>query len=241
MYEITIPNQRTMAIKTNDDVFFPTYTSALYVQSLCDVLTKSGSLLDLGCGSGILGIAAHAIDKNMCLYASDFSANAVALTAENAVMKNIAIDVRQGSLFEPWDGMTFDYIIDSISGIAQSLARLSPWYTENISCESGEDGTDLTLQILAKGDQYLNNNGILLFPVISLSNTQKVLDFARTHFKVVEKVAFRAWMLPDEMLLHKDKLVQLRESGAINYEEKFGVIVCWSAVYQCHQGLGKKQ
>ena len=83
------------------------------------------SALDVGCGCGIqaLYLATHAGR----VVATDLSARACALTQFNAALNEVTIDVREGSLFEPVEGETFDLIVtnppfvitpDSVRGAA---------------------------------------------------------------------------------------------------------------------------
>lgn len=64
--------------------------------------------LDLGCGCGILALylATHA----QRVVATDISARACQFTRFNAALNQVSIDVRQGSLFDPVQGETFDLI-----------------------------------------------------------------------------------------------------------------------------------
>ena len=84
--------------------------------------------LDLGCGCGIqaLYLATH-VGR---VVATDLSARACALTQFNAALNETIIDVREGSLFEPVEGETFDLIVsnppfvitpDSVRGTAGLL------------------------------------------------------------------------------------------------------------------------
>lgn len=67
--------------------------------------------LDLGCGCGIqaLALATHADH----VVATDLSARACAFTIFNAALNSVSLDVRQGSLFEPVEGESFDLIVSN--------------------------------------------------------------------------------------------------------------------------------
>lgn len=67
--------------------------------------------LDLGCGCGIqaLALATHADH----VVATDVSARACAFTTFNAALNSVSLDVRQGSLFEPVEGESFDLIVSN--------------------------------------------------------------------------------------------------------------------------------
>ena len=78
-------------------------------------------------------------------------------------------------LFDPWAGEKFDYIIDDISGVAERIAEISPWFKET-ACESGEDGTKLVIEAIEKSPTHLNVDGKFFFPILSLSNSERILS-----------------------------------------------------------------
>lgn len=70
-----------------------------------------GKVLDIGCGYGIIGITIKKENPGVELYMSDINKRAVEFAKINAKDNNIDVDIRQGNLYEPWEGMTFDHII----------------------------------------------------------------------------------------------------------------------------------
>jgi hypothetical protein len=129
--------------------------------------------------------------------------------------------------------MRFAAILDDVSGIAEDVARLSPWFGETIPCASGPDGTELTRAVLESAGGHLEPGGTLFVPAISLSQVARLLDTARARFGVVERVAEQRWPLPAEMVPHLDALRAIRDEGRITFEEKFGMVLCTTAVYAC--------
>jgi 16S rRNA (guanine1207-N2)-methyltransferase len=225
--EVILPNKKTFVLQLSDEVFTPTGTSDLIIDALHMNIEKPGTFLDLGCGCGIVGISAALLDKTKdCLYASDLSKAATELVNRNCAEYNIEVDSRYGSVFDPWDGMKFDYISDDISGVAEAVAAISPWF-KNTSCASGADGSDLTIDVIRKAPRYLNSGGKLFFPTLSFSNEDKIIAAAKDCFENVELVNKKTWPLPREMAVHIDLLRNLKESGEISFEEKFGLIL-WS-------------
>ena len=116
------------------------------------------SALDLGCGCGIqaLYLATHASR----VVATDVSARACALTQFNAALNETTIDVREGSLFEPVAGETFDLIVsnppfvitpDSVRGTAGLLEYR----------DGGMDRDNLIAVILRDAPSCLNVGGTL--------------------------------------------------------------------------------
>ena len=116
------------------------------------------SALDLGCGCGIqaLYLATHASR----VVATDVSARACALTQFNAALNETTIDVREGSLFEPVAGETFDLIVsnppfvitpDSVRGTAGLLEYR----------DGGMDRDNLIAVVLRDAPSCLNVGGTL--------------------------------------------------------------------------------
>lgn len=230
------PRGQELNVSMSAGVFRPTYTSELCIQAIFQSVKTAGVTLDLGCGCGIVGIAAFKMGlANAPLYASDLSAEAMKLTRKNAAVHEIPVEVRTGSIFEPWKGMKFDLIVDDISAISEELALVSPWYSQAIPCVSGPEGIALTCQVLSQASEHLREGGALLFPALSLSAVPKLLEFAKKHFNSVEKINSQMWKLPDKMLQHLDVLKRMREEGKINFEIKFGMVLCSTEIYRCLQ------
>lgn len=232
MYTTLLPNGFQLAVDIEKGVFRPTYTSELLIKAAHEVIDQRGRVVDIGCGCGVLGIAVRKMrDIQSPVYLSDLSNAAIDLAKRNAARYDIEADCRVGSCFEPWEGMDFDYIIDDVSGIAERVARASPWFEDNIPCSSGADGTELTLEVLNDAPAHMNANGVLLFPVLSLSNRQKILKVARARFSSVEKAVHQTWRLPPEMSQHLSLLRELKQENLIDFEEKFGLVLCWTEIF----------
>ncbi len=230
-YAFKINEQGELLLYMPDDVFHPTGTTNALIKAAAGYLDGPGRLLDLGCGSGVLGIAMHRLGLvagDLC--ASDLSAAAIACTQKNAAHHGCPADARCGSLFEPWDGEKFEIIIDDISGVAEEVAKASPWF-HNVPCNSGPDGTTLVAEVIARAADYLAPGGRFFFPVISFSNMDKLVGLAEEAFSHVERLEHQAWPLPEEMHEHEALLKEQRDMGHVTFEEKFGMILWFTEVY----------
>jgi hypothetical protein len=141
-------------------------------------------------------------------------------------------------MFEPWDGMQFDTIVDDVSGIAEKVARLSPWFGETIPCASGDDGTALTRNVIESAPDHLAESGSLYIPVISLSRVDRILETAHAVFGNVEKASGQDWRLPEEMTPHLERLDTLKNDGLIDFSRKFGMVMCRTEFYVCSEPKG---
>lgn len=230
-YKFVIDKDTVIQLILLNNVFIPTGTSVSLIHAVRDYASKPGKVLDLGAGSGAVGLSLYQCGLvEPPLYASDFSEQAVECMKRNAVLHQLPIVSMKGSLFEPWEDEKFDYIVNDISGIAEEVAELSPWYN-NIPCQSGQDGTLLVNEALRKATTYLNSEGLFFFPVISLSNEDKILTVAHAHFPQVKRLNHREWPLPNEMYKNLSVLHRLRDEGQIQFKEKFGMVLYFTDVY----------
>ena len=153
-FKIKIDEKTELKFDVSNKAFFPTGTSEFLLKSVCSRITSPGSILDLGCGIGVVGISLAKLGKTTTpIYLSDASKEAIKLTKKNAMSHSVNIDSRFGSLYEPWSNMQFDYIINDVSGISEEIAKISPWF--KMYHESGYDGVELVTKVLEEAPRYL--------------------------------------------------------------------------------------
>ena len=214
-------------------VFTPNATSDLLVKNSLKLLKKKKKeVLDLGCGTGFIGLT---VARNLKIknnyYFSDISKKAISLCKKNAKKNKIKIEAKAGELYKPWGNYKFDLIIESVSAIAKKVADVSPWYTNNIPCACGNDGTILVEKVLMQTKKHLKKNGKLVFPIVSLSKKNKILKIARKYFKTVKLLDTKDWPLPKSMYSKSLLLDKLKKQGVISFKKKFGLILYTSDIY----------
>ncbi|WP_416695904.1 methyltransferase [Candidatus Pseudothioglobus sp. Uisw_050_01] len=232
-------------IKVFDDVFYPTETSKMFIDffksEAKSYSNPNNSILDLGCGSGVVSVSLKALGFQNSIFASDISENAKLNVIANSKINNVDVVAKSGSLFEPWIGNKFDIIIDDISGVAKELAQVSEWFGDSISCESGEDGTALTRAFLSECKNYLNDDGVIFFPVLSLSNATRIIEHTKSIFESVEEVSRKVFYLPKELSDKNNELIlKLNEKRHIQIEEKFGMYLWETVIYKASLIKGRK-
>jgi release factor glutamine methyltransferase len=208
-----------LTLRLSPEAFQPTTTT----QKIAELATipVGSAVLDLGCGVGPLAVVA-ALKGAARVCAVDIVPAAVECARENAQRAGVAdkVTVFCGDLFAPVKGMKFDVIVNDVSGIADRVARISPWYPETIPT-GGEDGTDVVLRVLSEFPQYLNPGGSLYYATSTLSDTAKINAHARKLYgDKVELLGSYRFPFGPELAEAIDELNQLQAQGKISFETR---------------------
>ena len=103
------------------------------------VVDKKYDVLDIGCGIGILGIAAAKLfDANIVM--SDINERAVMLAKKNIKLNNIKSDIYQGNLYDKIKKNDFDVVLSNPPQTA---------------------GKEVCFKLIEESKNYLKNNGSL--------------------------------------------------------------------------------
>ena len=99
-------------------------------------------------------------------------------SVKNAKYLKAKHEIKISNLFDNWKDESFDYIINDVSAISESLNKMTNWYKYTTN-QSGIDGTKFTIEILKTFKNHLKKKGSLIFPIIGLSNKNKILNFIK--------------------------------------------------------------
>ncbi|HEY7461112.1 MAG TPA: methyltransferase [Gemmatimonadota bacterium] len=209
-------------VETSAAVFQPTSTTRLLLRALRrHARATDRSALDLGCGCGIVAIVLrrHVLPTGR-IGASDLSQAAVELARRNSERLGADLDVRCGSLFEPWKGLRFDLIVDDVSAVAEAIARSSSWYPPQVPSEAGDDGTRWITKVLEQAPEFLEPGGRLFFPVLTLADEAKTLAAARARFAGVTQLDEEWYPLGPDLAPRLDLLQELAERGVVQLRKR---------------------
>ncbi len=211
--------QHTLTLRTTPTVFQPNTTTTFLFEAMGDV--TRALVLDLGCGVAPIGISA-ALSGADGVEAVDVMPEACALASENAERNGVSsrILVKQSDMFTSVSDKRFDVIVCDVSGMADRVARLSPWYPTSIPT-GGIDGTGPTIAFLHGVRRYLCPRGRVIFPVLSLAAPGVIEGEAGRLFG--DKLVLQAehWIPFDPILKdHLDELRDLRALGLIDFQER---------------------
>ncbi len=140
---------------------------------------ESPRILDLCTGGGCIAIACALARPDSLVDASDLSADALALAAENVQLHGLQDRVKllQGSLFEPVSER-YSLIISNPPYVdAADIAAMPSEFSHEpmMGLAAGEDGLDLVRIMLREAADYLEPEGVL---VVEVGNSGEALEAA---------------------------------------------------------------
>ena len=129
---------------------------------------ETGRALDLCTGSGALAVVLSRALPGLHVTASDISPAALALARQNALLNGVSVDFREGDLFAPVSGETFDLIVSNppyipsgdLSGLQEEVKR-----EPRLALDGGPDGLSFYRQIAAQAPHHLTPGGFLLMEI----------------------------------------------------------------------------
>ena len=87
-------------------------------------------------------------------------------------------------------------------------------------------------KIFENVEKYIKKPGHFYFPIISLSNVDYIKEYSFSKFNKIKKIKRFNWPLPEEMMINFETLKSLKEKKCVDYKEVYGMIICYTDVYE---------
>lgn len=214
-----------------DHTFAPTPTSREVAEGLC--IEPGDTVIDVGCGSGVLSFVAAKLGARR-VFGTEVNEEAVVYARRNAERLGLAdrIDVRQGSLFEPLEGITVNVVIGDVSGIPDEIAAVSGWFPGGFS--GGPTGAEVPVAMLEGARPHLVPGGRLYLPTGSIQDEGAVLRAARRIFGEGRIRQLRQRLLPLPGKLSESAVLRrLMESGVADFIRKGSRLLWELHIWEC--------
>jgi release factor glutamine methyltransferase len=150
-----------LELSVNRSVLIPRPETELLVDLTLE--RQPSSVLDLGTGSGAIGIAVKFKKPDTTVVAVDSDLSALMTAKRNAAKLNLEIDFRHGRWFEPVAGERFDLVVANPPYIAQGDPHLAALRFEPPGAlVAGPDGLEAIREIVRAVGSFLRPRGGLL-------------------------------------------------------------------------------
>lgn len=144
-------------------------------------LPKNQRVLDMGCGSGVIGLTLAAARPDWQVTLADVSLDALSLAQENADLLGVKVDFLKSDLFSAVTG-NFDGIVANLPYVAESeratVAR-EVQHDPALALFSGPDGLDLIRRFIPEAFNRLKPGGWLVLE-IGHDQASQVVGFLQT-------------------------------------------------------------
>ena len=165
---------RGMKIGTLPGVFAPRSDSWMLAAAIALEAPEGRSVLDLCCGSGVIGIAAARAGADP-VTAVDISRRA-ALTAQlNARRNGVRVRALRGRLFDAVGSERFDFIVSNPPYVPARDGGI-PARGPQRAWDAGSDGRALLDEICARAPRHLRPGGAILLVHSSLIGVEPTLE-----------------------------------------------------------------
>jgi precorrin-6B methylase 2 len=209
------------------DVFTPTHTTVMMADAL--EINPGDVVLDMGCGSGVLGIVAARLGAGRVI-GCDVSAAAVGVSADNAHHLGLKerTEFRQGYLFAPVADVEADVVIGDVSGVPDAVAEVMPW------ASGGPTGAELPIEMLETLGPHLRAGGRLYLPTGTMQHEAGLLEVARRIFggDNLHPLAVREFPLPTA-LARSPAVQRLIEDGTLAMRPRGSRLMWRLTIWRC--------
>lgn len=151
----------------NSSVLIPRPETEILVEYLINNIPRNGTLLDIGCGSGTIGVTVAFERSDVQVSALDISCDALEVAKLNAERHNIKnIRFTQSNLFENVTGK-FDFIAANLPYIPENeYLECAPEvlnYEPQLALTAENEGLELIYKTAEAAPNFLNPSGEIIF------------------------------------------------------------------------------
>ncbi len=178
-------------LKITPDVLIPRSETEILVDKIVTIISKDQrshiQLLDLCTGSGCIALSLKKKFPNIDVVAVDISPKAVDLALENSRLNSLDVNFLLGDMFDPLDGLKFDYVVSNPPYISyaefQDLDCSVKQFEPEVALTDQGDGLKFYRKIADRVKNYLNPNAKIFLEIGCNQKEELFQIFSRDFFK----------------------------------------------------------
>lgn len=180
----------SLEFEVTRDTLIPRSDTETLVEYLLDEIKEGESLLDIGTGSGCIGIsAAHYAKAEITLL--DISGKALEVAARNAAKNGVSAEFLNIDILKDYPKRKFDVVVSNPpyieTDVIKTLQTEVKDYEPLTALDGGADGLTFYRRIIEIAPKILNKNGLLAFE-IGYNQAKAVSELMRADFSGVRVI-----------------------------------------------------
>lgn len=181
----------------NENVLIPRFETEELVENTIKYIKKHFEkpvrILDIGCGSGVIGLTLKEKLKEATVDLLDISEDALKVAKQNADNLNLSVNFIKSDVFENVENK-YDVIVSNPPYIKtnEDIEEIVKNNEPHIALYAGKKGLDVYTKILENVNRYLNEKALIAFE-IGCSQKEDIIALARknlTNIKIESKKTY---------------------------------------------------
>ena len=169
-YVVGMTEFMSLKFHVADGVLIPRPDTETLVETAMEVIgERSLSVLDIGTGSGCVGISIASYCKNSRVVSVDISEKALEIAKENAKLNKVNVEFLKCNILSEIPAGSYDVIVSNppyiptavIDGLDKNVKDHEP----KLALDGGDDGLDFYRRITDIAPSILNSGGTLIYEV----------------------------------------------------------------------------
>lgn len=195
----------------NKNVLIPRFETEELVEQVVeytkDLNKDKIKILDLGCGSGAIGLTLKSILKDSEVTLTDISKEALEIAKLNANNLNLDVTFIESDWFSNVKLEQYDIIVSNPPYIRtdEEIEEIVKDNEPSLALYGGVDGLDCYRKILANIKPYLNNKFLIAFE-IGESQKEEIYDIVNKYLKDIEIICKKDLYGRNRMIFVRNKI-----------------------------------
>ena len=174
-------------IEVNPNVLIPRPETEFFIEKIIDRAKDPKKIIDVGTGSGCIGLSLAKHFKNVEVHLTDISFEALQVAEKNSNKNKIRVTIYESNLLKGVKDSDFNLIVGNLPYIPSNEVKDLPLevlnYEPILSLDGGQEGLDCIAKLIKEAKNKLSDDGLLALEIDARSG-DKLKELTRDYTNV---------------------------------------------------------